>query len=128
MNRRKFLFQLFLLTFVLVCLVLFLNIFPVVQAHLYFLLSTIAFYMLLSIAMFLVGAKAAVSKDKNAFTRVIMVFTFIKLLLTILVIISYTKFAVPDSNFFIIPFFLVYFAYTIFETLFLTRLGKIKAR
>ena len=128
MNRRRFFIQLSLITVSLVCIVFLISFFPIIHSHQFFLLGSILFYSLLSIAMFYLAAKAAVSKDKNAFTRLVMILTFIKLLLTVVLVIFYKKIANPDDITFIIPFFLIYFAYTIFETIFLSRLGKIKVR
>ena len=78
--------------------------------------------------MFLIAAKAAVSKDKNAFTRLIMIFTMSKMLLTIILIVAYKKIVDPENTFFVFPFFGIYIAYTVFETIFMTKLGKVKAR
>jgi len=83
---------------------------------------------LLSAGVYFMAAKAAISKDKNTFTRLILALTFAKLVLTLILVIAYQRLAHPGSLFFIIPFFLVYIAYTIFETMYLTKLGKIEAR
>lgn len=78
--------------------------------------------------MFLLAIKAAVSKDKNAFTSLIIGFTFAKLLLTVALVLVYKKIANPEGALFLVPFFLIYIVFTIFETVFMTKLGKIKAR
>ncbi|MEK7254275.1 MAG: hypothetical protein AAB316_05985 [Bacteroidota bacterium] len=106
----------------------FLSFVPIFQNTLLFSLASVAFFTLLSAGMYFLAAKAALSKDKNAFTRLIMLFTFGKLLLTTVLIVAYHRIAKPADNNFIIPFFLIYISYTIFETIFLSRLGKIQAR
>ena len=78
--------------------------------------------------MFFTAAKAAISKDKNAFTRLIMVFSMGKLFLTVIIVVIYDQIVQPESISFIIPFFGIYIAYTVFETIFMSKLGKVKAR
>ncbi|MCB0518801.1 MAG: hypothetical protein H6577_19130 [Lewinellaceae bacterium] len=128
MNRRRFFLQLIMLTgSALVVLILF-QFSPVFKADRLLSFFSLAFFAGITVVMYLMAVKAAVSKDKNAFTRLIMVFTFVKLFLSITIIIAYTKVAQPTGKYFILPFFLVYLVFTIFETLFMTKLGKIKAR
>jgi hypothetical protein len=128
MNRRRFLIQLSLLATGVLALLLSSQFFSPFQPYLHFSLMSLAFFVFLSAGMYFPAAKAAISKDKNAFTRLIMMFTFGKLLLTVVLVIGYQKLSRPPDNFFLLPFFLVYIAFTIFETIFLTKLGKIKAR
>ncbi|MEZ4932680.1 MAG: hypothetical protein R2788_11235 [Saprospiraceae bacterium] len=128
MNRRKFSFQLVLLTVVLTVAVLFLQYVPIFNPGTGFSLISIGFFFFLSLAMFLIAAKAAISKDKNAFTRLIILFSMGKMLLTVVLVVVYKLVIKPESIYFIIPFFGIYIAYTIFETIFMTKLGKVKAR
>ncbi|MEZ4961673.1 MAG: hypothetical protein R2830_17725 [Saprospiraceae bacterium] len=128
MNRRRFFLQLIMLTgSALVVLILF-QFSPVFKADRLLSFFSLAFFAGITVVMYLMAVKAAVSKDKNAFTRLIMVFTFVKLFLSITIIIAYTKVVQPTGKYFILPFFLVYLVFTIFETMFMTKLGKIKAR
>ncbi|HFA51466.1 MAG TPA: hypothetical protein ENJ95_20830 [Bacteroidetes bacterium] len=128
MNKRRFFVQLTILTFVLTAVVLGLQTLPAFRPHTFFSLISIGFFVLLSIAMFFMAAKAAVSKDKHAFTRLIMLFTLSKMILTAVLVIVYKQVAEPKGLVFVLPFFLIYIAYTVFETMFMTKLGKIKAR
>ena len=128
MNQRRFFSQLGILTLsVMVVIYLFNQAFGEDSAQAFFLIS-IGSFTLLSTGVYFMAAKAAISKDKNAFTRLIMGLTFAKLILTLILVIAYQRLAHPGSLFFIIPFFLIYMAYTIFETMYLTKLGKIEAR
>lgn len=127
MTRRRFFFQLILLTIILVVAVLAAQLIPAFRESFLFSMVTIGIFFLISTGMFLFGAKTAVSSDKNAFTRVVMLCTFAKIFLALIMVVVYHRMAEPESNLFVIPFFVVYFAYTIFETMFLTKLGKIKA-
>ncbi len=128
MNKRRFFFQLFMLAALMAAAVLFLQMFPVFKTAFGFSIASVGFFSLISVVMFFTAAKAAMNKDKNAFTRLILVFTMGKMFLSAALVISYHLIAKPGTAFFVLPFFLVYIAFTIFETIFLTKLGKIKAR
>jgi hypothetical protein len=128
MNRRRFILQLGLITASVLVVLLFLHIFQPFAAFKIISLITLVFFVLMSLSMYLLAAKAAVSKDKNAFTRLIMVFTFVKMLLTVILIILFQKLLKPENTLYLIPFFFIYIVFTVFETMFMTKLGKIKAR
>ncbi len=81
-------------------------------------------FVFLSIVMFLIGRSAANSANKNTFTNTIMVFTMGKMMLAIMIVYAYLQLAEPIDKFFVIPFFLVYFVFTAFETYFMMKLGK----
>lgn len=87
---------------------------------------SLVFFFSLSILMFELGRRLAVNPNKNAFTSMVMIFVFVKMLLSVLIIAVYAKVAAPDSKLFVVPFFVVYLIYTIFETYFLMLLGRSK--
>jgi uncharacterized membrane protein (DUF485 family) len=128
MNQRRFFSQLGILTLSVVVVVFILHQSFGEEASRTFSLLSVGIFTLLSAGVYFMAARAAISKDKNAFTRLIMVLTFVKLFLTLLLVIVYHRLAHPGSLFFLIPFFFVYIAYTVFETVYLTKLGKIEAR
>lgn len=82
------------------------------------------FFILLSVAMYYGGRSAAKSINKHNFTNAVIGFTIGKMMFSILIILAYLKLAEPEDRLFILPFFAIYFIYTIFETYFMTRLGK----
>ena len=127
MNRQKFYFQLIGLSIALSVLVLLAQMLPVFQPHLIFSLASVAIFAGVAVLLFNMGIQSAVSKDKNAFTRIVMASTFVKMFLALIIVVVYHKMAHPEGAYFIIPFFVVYFTFTIFETRFLSKLGKIKA-
>lgn len=127
MTRRKFYYQLIGLSLLLAALVCLGQWVPVFAPHFYFSLMSVIVFSLVAMLLFHLGAKSAVSKDKNAFTRIVMASTFIKMFLALVVVMIYHRMAEPEGAYFVLPFFVVYFAFTIFETMFLSKLGKIKA-
>lgn len=82
------------------------------------------FFILLSIVMYYFAAKATTSDNKNTFTNVSIGFMMVKMMFSILIILAYSKLMKPESKLFLIPFFLIYLLFTIFETYFMLKLGK----
>ena len=87
---------------------------------------SLAFFVALSILMFYTGKVTAASENKNLFTSAVLGFVFGKMALSLLIVIVYTREVQPESKYFVLPFFLVYILYTIFETWYLIRLGRQK--
>ena len=128
MGHRRFISQLFLLAFITALLLVFMHIFQQFSAYRMFSAFSLVFFTLLAMAMYFPSAKAAMSNDKNAFTRMVMLFTFVKMFLAAGLVIGYNQVFKPADNYFLIPFFLTYIVFTGFETMFMSRLGKIKSR
>lgn len=82
------------------------------------------FFGVLSVLSFLGGKYYVKKSNKNAFSRFVMMLILGRLLLSIGVIIGYYKLAHPQSKLFLLPFFMVYLFYTIFEVVFLSAIGR----
>jgi hypothetical protein len=121
MNHRRFLIQLVSIFLVTGGVLAFLHIFQQFSPYKAFSLSTLAFFALLSMAMYFPAAKAAQSTDRNAFTRLVMVFTFVKMFLAGAFVIGYHRIFQPSDTMFLIPFFWVYVVFTGFETAFMSK-------
>lgn len=87
--------------------------------------GSIAFFVLLCALIFWLAKMASQSKDKYAFVRLIMSNMMIKMLLAVAIIVVYTRVVDIETNLFILPFFVTYIGFTIFETVFLFRLSKL---
>ena len=124
MSQRSFFTQLFTITSFFVVLALFSSHLPTIGAYSNVFWMSIVFFFLLSIVMFFLGKKAAVSKNKYAFTNINIGFTGGKLFLSTILLVIYYKIASPEDNFFIVPFFIVYLVYTAFETNFMLKLSR----
>jgi hypothetical protein len=86
-------------------------------------LSFILFFTI-TILMFIFGQRAINSPSKMMFSNVSMAFLLMKMLLSIMILVLYKKIAHPTSNTFIVPFFTVYFIFTIFETYLMLKLTR----
>ena len=128
MPQRQFFIQLFLISSLTAALLFWLNTLPKFQADSGFTWFSLALFVVLSIIMFFVGRKASLSDNKNTFTNTALLFTTAKLFLTVIIIYSYNEIMEPKSRLFILPFFAVYLIFTIFETYFMIRLGRIEGK
>jgi MFS family permease len=124
MNVRQFLTQLAAVTAIIGVLLWLLTLIPVFRTYqLFSWLSTVLF-IAISIGMFFSGRWATKQPNKNLFISLMYVYMGGKMLLSILLITLYYLYVEPTSKLFILPFFVVYFSYTIFESYFLMKLNK----
>ena len=63
-------------------------------------------------------------KNKGAFIGLVMGATLIKMILSFMVLGVYAKINKPSSNYFIVPFFVIYFLFTIYETWMMTAISN----
>ncbi|MCO6478563.1 MAG: hypothetical protein J5I94_18165 [Phaeodactylibacter sp.] len=127
MSQRSFFIQLGILSFITAALLFFLNRLPPLQAYSALSWISLAVFIALSTFMYRAGYRAATSDNKNDFTNAVLGFTVGKMFLAILVILGYSQLAQPPDKLFIIPFFAIYLIYTIFETYFMMKLGRMNA-
>ena len=124
MTARVFSGQLSFVTVLTAATILLFGRYPLYQAHQVLYWAFLGFYFLTALLLFLVGKKLAVSENKNSFTLFIMGSVFVKMLLSMVVLVVYLKYAEPASKFFILPFLAVYLTFTVFETYFLMKISK----
>jgi hypothetical protein len=99
---------------------------PVLQKHNLVAWWSLVLFISLSIFMYFIGKKAAISSQKYLFIQIIMLFILVKMFLAIAVLLVYKKVYKPESSIFILPFFVAYIIFTIFETYFMTLLSRLK--
>jgi hypothetical protein len=124
MRHQKFLGQLAFCVGLSVVFIACLNYFPVLQAHQLLSWLSLLFFTTISLAAYFFGLKAANSTNKNDFNNVFIVLTTAKLLISLFLVWLYQIFTEPTTKLFILPFFLIYIIFTIFESYILIRLGK----
>lgn len=126
MNQRLFFTSLVLVTAGTAALLFALHLHPNLYTHQLFSWASLALFVLMSLGMYYAGYKAAMSENKNDFTSAILGFTMGKLLLSGIAILIYHRLMKPEGIAFILPFMSIYLIYTIFETYFMTQLGRLK--
>lgn len=125
MKSSVFFKWLILLTLLLTILIFVLSFIHIFKDSLAISLSSIIFFVSLSIVVFYLGNAAARSANKNRLTQLIMILVFFKLFSCLLIIIIYDRFFHPANNYYVLPFFLIYILYTVFEVIMLTKANKL---
>ena len=94
------------------------------RPHLYFSVIAIALFALVCIGLFFAGKSAAQSKNKYAFTNLVSVSVFGKMILAMAALFLYQQSAKPENQWFVGIFLWCYVVYTAFEVWFMTKLAK----
>lgn len=128
MENSTFYKQLMFISVPTALVVYFIHQIPALQEHLMLGWVSLAFFIALSVFMFVVGKKAALSENKHNFTNAFLIFLMLKLFLCASLMIGYLKIIEPETKLFILPFFSLYLIYTIFEVFFLIRLGNTQSK
>jgi hypothetical protein len=97
---------------------------PPIQTHTGFALATVLLFVLISIGLFYAGRSTAGSSSKLAFTNLVSVSVFGKMVLAVAALFMYKQLAQPSNQWFVAIFLLVYVVYTVFEVWFMTKLAK----
>lgn len=127
MNPKAFLFGLGILIAVQVTLSLSLSlIFDELRQHVWFSMVTIAALLILSIFLFFAAKIFAKSRVKGLYIQLIMIAVFLKMLLCLALIIGYNKGFQPTNKGFVWSFLVVYLTSTIYEVIFMDRIGREK--
>lgn len=124
MSQQQFFLQLGIVTAITAAIVYVLNGMEKVQGHDGLAWGSLVLFVLLTLGMYFAGRRAAMSDNKNDFSNTVLGFTVGKLFLALIIIFTYIQLTEPEGKFFILPFFSVYLIYTIFETYFMMRLGR----
>ena len=98
---------------------------PVYQYLDLFIISNV-FLIAYCILLFLLANRSKKSNVKNQFIHLILYNVFIKIILAFFIVFAYFKMAQPEDKIFILPFVLCYFVYSIFETIFLSKMANDK--
>ncbi len=97
---------------------------PQAQAHWKFAVASLALFVLVCVGLYFAGASAARSSNKYAFTNLVSVSVFGKMVTAIGFLFVYQKAAQPTNEWFVGIFLLCYVVYTAYEVWFMTRLAK----
>ncbi len=124
MNRRKFYFLLGFVSLILCFVLIPMHISTALYDNIGFSIFCLLFFIILSIIVYQIGENIANSKNKNDFTRLIIGVIAFKMFAAVAIVLIYDKLFLPTSNLFILPFFIIYFCYSIFEYYILIKLGK----
>lgn len=100
------------------------KLFPDLSPQWPFMLGGVSLFFALTIAIYYSAVPAAKSDNKARLAQYVMVLTFVKMMLSIILVYAYFKLGNPPSRTFLYPFFVSYLCYTVYETLFLVKLAQ----
>lgn len=99
---------------------------PTLRSHADFLIATMASMIVFCVVLFRLAVAAAGRKRGQDFIGVVMAGVFLKMFLCLGLILGYKKLGTPVDNTFLWPFLVIYVGFTIFEVIFMDRLGRQK--
>ena len=127
MSFKKFLIGLFITSLVQVCICLLMIYFIApLKMHLGFVFVTVGAMILFSVLLFGAAKVYARSSLVRLYIQLIMIAVFLKMLLCLALIIGYKKGFEPADNSFIWPFLFIYLSSTIYEVIYMDRVGREK--
>lgn len=124
MKTKTFLFRWSLITFIAIAVIWWLLQLELFESFSQFTWICLTFFSMTNLLLFFVARKAAQSPNKNTFTNILMGVTFVKLIISGVLVVFYNQFADPESKFFLIPFFGLYMWYTAYEVIYLMEIGN----
>lgn len=124
MNAKRFYVQLGVLALLVVLAIMPMHQHPLIHDYQSFSWMSWSFFVLFSVGLFIACSKAAQSTNKNLFGQIFLLSIVFKMMICGLLVIAYVLFVKPTSIHFILPFLLIYTAFTVYEVYFVTKLAK----
>ena len=126
MSEKKFLFQLGSIIIGSIILLISLSRLEAFSSSSSFSWIILVLFIILTVYAYYRSKKLATHSDNNAFSRMVLGFIGIKVVLCLGLMLSYAKFWNPNDKMVLIPFLILYSIYTIFEVSVMTKNGQIK--
>ena len=124
METKKFYIQLGVLALLVALAILPMHQHALIHDYQSFSWMSWIFFVFFSIGVFTACSKAAKSENKNLFGQIFLLSIIFKLMICGLLVIGYVLLIKPSSIHFILPFLLIYVAFTVYEVYFVTKLAK----
>jgi hypothetical protein len=121
MSYSAFGIQLAAVAGVLGLLILFL---PPFAAHAAFAWGSWLLFLNLTVLLFVFAKQSVLSANKNHFSMVFLGGTMLKMLLSLSYVLWFKLTKMPENTLFIVPFMTCFVAFTAFEIVFLTKIGR----
>lgn len=123
MNFKIFLLYLFISILLASAALIFLNEFEAYQPYKWVGIISILFFVFLSAALYFILRKFVYHPDRQLFISGTIGNMFLKMVLSITLLLVYYYVSAPQDGLFVVPFLIVYVIFTIFETIFMVRLA-----
>ena len=126
MSTKTYFLQLIMTIGISAAVLISLHLLPEVAPYWKLSVASVIFFALLTLLIFLIAKRAVQSPDPNTFTRISLLFVFVKLVAALAFIVLYDQLIEPKTRWFVLPFLLVYVLFTIFEVIFMMALSREK--
>lgn len=124
MNLKRFI-QEFIIFLIVLSLILFgLHKHHLFSAHTILSIWSLIGFTIMTILIFALGQNFSRSKNKYLYNNLIVMNFLLKLMVSILVVYVFVKQYDPEGKLYLIPFVIIYLAFTIFETYFMMKQAK----
>jgi hypothetical protein len=100
------------------------SLFPAWQVHRNFMPAVLAFFSLLSVALYAAAVQSLRSTNKYAFTNFVSASVFIKMVASLVFLLVWRKLYAPADQGYVAMFLVCYVAYTGYEVWFMTRMAR----
>jgi len=97
---------------------------PAAHVHGYFAVSSLLLFVCICIGLYFAGVQARQSSNQFAFSNLISVSVFGKMVISLGFLLVYKQLMHPANQWFVGIFLVCYVIYTSFEVWFMTKLGK----
>ena len=129
MNPKSFLTGLAITTLVQLFLSFLLSLVIVpIKAHVGFILATMVAMILFCLSMYVAARIMAQSSISRLYIQLIMIAVFVKMLLCLVLVMGYKNLFHPADQSFLWPFLIIYLTSTIYEVIFLEKVGRQKQK
>ncbi|MBU6340227.1 MAG: hypothetical protein KGS48_01925 [Bacteroidetes bacterium] len=99
---------------------------PPAQDHAYMSATTVGLFVLVCIGLYVTGKNAARSRNKYAFTNLILASVLGKMVMALAYLYLYQQIAHPQNNWFVGIFLFCYVLFTTFEVWFMSKLAQME--
>lgn len=123
MSVRQFTVQLLLVTLFVGVVLWLLSSLPIFETHQQLSWLSLILFFIISIVMYFTGRWGVNNDNKNTFIGLMYAYMGGKMFLSVVLIMMYYFYVEPNTKLFILPFFVVYLIFTIFESYFLMKLN-----
>jgi hypothetical protein len=124
MDSKKFYVQLAVLALLVALAMIPMHQHELIQKYQLFSWVSWGFFVLFSMAVFMLCSKTAKSENKNTFGQVFLLSILFKLMFCGLWVIAYALIVKPQSAYFVLPFLFIYLTFSVYEVYFVTKLAK----
>ncbi len=124
MTPKTFYSQLAIVSALVALILFFLNFYELFASHQVFSWISLLSFILFCSLLYFVESKAIHAQDKSLFSKLFLISIFFKMLFCVLLIIAYVVISKPDDQYFILPFFVIYLFFTVYEVYFVSKLAK----